>query len=69
MINAKRRSAIWFAYDLKAITTTGMKFEQGYYEDEYEEAIVDAETLRKLGYANVTLTEREWHKERRKRNG
>ena len=67
MINQRRGAGVWFAYDLKAISPVGKVYKQGYYEDELEEAKVDADTLIKLGYRDVTLTERKWHKEKTRR--
>lgn len=67
MINQRRGAGVWFAYDLKAISPVGKVYKQGYYEDELEEAIVDADTLIKLGYSDVTITERKWHKENKRR--
>lgn len=62
MINIKRGAGVWYAYDITAISTAGKKYRQSYYEDELEVAKVDAETLKQLGYKNVVLKEREWHK-------
>ena len=67
MINQRRGAGVWFAYDLKAISPVGKVFTQGYYEDELEVVKVDAETLEKLGYKEVKIVERKWHKEKKRR--
>ena len=66
MINIKRGAGVWFAYDLLAVSPTGKNYKQGYYEDEYNVAKVDMQTLEKLGYTNVRLIEREWHKKKKR---
>ena len=67
MINQRRGAGVWFAYDLKAVSPVGKNFTQGYYEDELEVIKIDAETLRKLGYTDVSIVERKWHKDKKRR--
>lgn len=66
MIKMNRGAGVWFAYDLVALSPTGKRYRQGYYEDEYEELKVDADTLTKLGYKDVKIIEREWHKKKKR---
>lgn len=68
MIRPKRGAGVWYAYDLTAIHNyTGKKFKQSYYEDEVEVLRIDAETLHKLGYTDIKIIEREWHKNKTRR--
>jgi len=67
MINIRRGAGVWYAYDLTAISPLGKTYRQSYYEDELEVAQIDAETLVKLGYHDVKVIERKWHKEKRRR--
>ena len=69
VINIKRGAGVWFAYDLMAVSPVGRIYKQGYYEDEYETAKVDADTLEKLGYTDVKIVERDWHKRRTRKYG
>lgn len=69
MIREKRGAGYYYAYDLIAKKTNGTDFRQSYYEDEYEEMLVDKETIIRLGYTNVHIVERTWHKNKKRRYG
>lgn len=66
MINVKRGAGVWYAYDLIAISPVGKSYRQSYYPDEFEVAEVDADTLKKLGYKDVKIIERTWHKNKKR---
>ena len=67
MIRQKRGAGYYYAYELHAKKTDGGSFKQYYYPDEYEELLVVKQTIEKLGYTNIRVVEREWHKGKKRR--
>lgn len=69
MIRPTRGAGYFFAYDLVATKTNGTKFKQSYYDDEFDELLVDKKTIEELGYTNVKIVERNWHKKGTRKYG
>lgn len=66
MIRQKRGAGYYYAYDLTAKKPDGTKFRQSYYADEFNEMMIDKATIIELGYKDVKVIERTWHKNKKR---